>query len=130
MGLEPSDILHADPGFGLLTIEEAAAELHRDIPRAALHKARREGRLWAVKIGKRFYTTRQALLEFLQCPVIENQPGCISAPTKSNGSSATETSRFGQDLALASAERLKRHSRNTSQPGDRKSAAVLPIRGN
>lgn len=108
--------------FRLMTIEEAASELHNGIPATALHKARRNGKLWAKRIGKRFYTNEQALKEFLACPDTESPLASTSETTNSNGSFVTEAPRSGQDLALASLRRLKTHSPNTSresksQPG-------------
>ena len=97
----------------LLTFEEAAALLHSKISVSTLQRARREGRLWAVKIGSRYYTTCHAVMEFVQCPGPENPPACISAKMNSNRSSGTETPRNGLDMALASASRLKQHSLNT-----------------
>lgn len=112
----------------LMTIKEAAEKLHSSVTASALHRARREQRLWAVKIGKFFYTTWPAVLEFLQCPDPESQHASTSAKTKSSGSFETERHSSGQDLALASAERLKRHSLTTSQAESHQSAVVRPIR--
>lgn len=114
----------------LLTIAEAAALLNDAVTESALHKARREGKLWAKKIGKPFFTSQAALMEFLECPDTANRPGSISETTSGNGSSETAPPKNGQAIAAASVKRLKTHSLNTSQAADRKSASVLRIRGN
>lgn len=112
----------------LLTIQEAAEELHSSVTPAALLRARREGRLWAKKIGKRYYTTRSAVMEFLECPDLESPRASTSDATSSNGSFETDPLNIGQDMALASVSRLKRHSQTSSQTERLRSAEVQPIR--
>lgn len=112
----------------LLTIQEAAEELHSSVTPAALLRARREGRLWAKKIGKRYYTTRTAVMEFLECPDPESPRASTSDETNSNGSFETDPLNTGQDMALASVSRLKRNSQPISQTESLLSAEVRPIR--
>lgn len=114
----------------LMTIAEAAASLHDAVTESALHRARRDGLLWAKKIGKRYFTTQAAIMEFLECPDTASPPASISATMSASGLSVTETPRNGQDLLLASVKRLKTHSLNTSQTGARKPAPVLQIHRN
>lgn len=115
--------------FALLTIKEAADLLHHTVTESALHAARIAGDLWAKKIGKRYYTTQTALMEYLQCPDMQSLPASTSAKTNDNGSFVTAANNGGQDMALASASRLKQLCKNTSQAGNRPSAEVRPIRG-
>lgn len=115
-------------GLGLMTIAEAAAFLHSSIPVSALHRARREGRLWATQVGKLFYTNEAALLEFLQCHGTDNRRGFISDPMNGNGSSVTERSKSGRDTVLNSVKRLRESLHNTSPINSQSGAAVLSIR--
>lgn len=112
----------------LLTMQEAAATLHRNLPASALHRARRNGLLKSYKIGHRYYTTMEAIEEFVECQGIESQPGCTSERMKSNGSSAMEKHSCGHALATASVERLKKRLQATSPTDDHQPGAVLPIR--
>lgn len=114
----------------LMTLAEAAQRLHAKVTVSSLREARKQGRLWAVKIGKRYFTTWPAVLEFLQCPAPENLPACSIEKTKDNGSSVMAPPCAGQDMALASASRLKRHCKNTLQTESHQTAMVQPIRGN
>lgn len=119
-----------DAAFALLTFEEAAEQLHSAVTVSALRRARVEGKLWAKKIGKRYFTTWAAIEEFLECPDTDSLPASTTAATSGNGSSETAAPRSGQGMALASVARLKQHSRNISQPENRPSAEVRHIRGN
>ncbi|MFV0302324.1 MAG: helix-turn-helix domain-containing protein [Paracoccus sp. (in: a-proteobacteria)] len=92
----------------LLTFEEAAALLHSAVKVSTLQRARRSDLLWAKKIGNRYFTTHQAVMEYLQCPEPENQPASISAKTKCNGSSATEAFSDGQGMLAASVRMLRK----------------------
>lgn len=132
MSLLPQHIVPAEhpAAAALLTFDEAAARLHSAVTVSALRRARLEGKLWAKKIGKRYFTTWPAVLEYLECPDPESPPASISAPMNANGSSAMAAPSGGLAMALASAERLKRHSLNTSHPANRQTAEVRPIRGN
>ncbi|KEP68539.1 hypothetical protein DL1_11330 [Thioclava dalianensis] len=114
----------------MMTLAEAAAKVHSSVTVNTLRKARRDGRLWAVKVGRNYLTNRQAIEEFLQCPDNESPRASTSERMRGNGSSETETGCSGQALALASVERLKRHSLTTSPADSRKRGAVLPIRAN
>ncbi|KQB12441.1 hypothetical protein AP071_06490 [Rhodobacter capsulatus] len=130
---QPRD-LHSDApaleGFGLMTFEEAADFLHSGVSVSALRKARREGSLWATQIGKRFYTTRHALREYLQCQGTNNRPASTSDTMNASGSFATAAPKSGQDMALSSVAKLKQLSRNTSPASRSSGGMVLPIRGN
>ncbi|MDF3606217.1 hypothetical protein PE067_08775 [Paracoccus sp. DMF-8] len=119
----------SDTDPALLTFEEAAGRLHGAVSASALRRARIAGKLWAKKLGKRYFTTWHAVLEFLECPDTESPPASISAPTNANGSFVTAAPSGGQDLAMASAERLKRHSLNTSRRENRPTAEARHIRG-
>lgn len=114
----------------LMTIKEAADVLHSSITDRSLHRARRDGRLWAKKIGNKYYTNMPALTEFLQCPDQGSPRGSTTAETNSNGSFGTEVSRSGQDMAMASTVRLRQHLRNTSQAESHPPAEVRHLRGN
>lgn len=118
-----------ESSFALLTIKEAADLLHHSVTESALHAARRAGDLWAKKIGKRYFTTRAALMEFLQCPDTQSLPDSTFAKMNDSGSFATAASRDGQDMALASVSRLKQLCKNTLPAESRPSAEVRPIRG-
>lgn len=120
----------SDTTFALLTFEEAAERLHSAVTVSALRRARVEGKLWAKKIGKRYFTTWSAVLEFLECPDTDSLPASTTAATSGNGSSGMAASRSGQGMALASVARLKQHSRNTLQLENRPTAEVRHIRGN
>lgn len=129
----PRPILASDmtaDSFTLLTIKEAAELLHHSVTKSALHAARRSGELWAKKIGKRYFTTRPALMEYLQCPDTESQPASTGALMNDNGSFGTAAPKSGQDMALASVARLKQRSLNTSQAESRQTAEVRHFRGN
>lgn len=129
MNVQPHTV-NQDEGFGLMTFAEAAAILHHGIKPSTLHKARRDGRLRAVHVGKNYYTTKQWLWEYLNCPDAENRPASISETTNSNGSFVTAASNGGQASALASLQKLKRHSLNMSQESKPPPGVALPIRGN
>lgn len=124
----PSRTVHEQPE--LLTIAEAAERLHSKVTVSALHAARAQGRLWAVKIGKLYFTTWPAVVEFLQCPATANLHASTSVETNGNTSYATAAPSYGQDMALASVQRLKQRSRNISQAENRQTAEVRHIRGN
>lgn len=116
-------------GFGLMTFEEAAGFLHSGVSVSTLRKARRDGRLWATKIGNRFYTHKQALGDYLQCQGTDNRPASTLEATNVNGLSATATLRSGQDVALNSVAKLKRLSQATSQTNRLNGGKAVPIRG-
>lgn len=111
----------------LMTIAEAARSLHNAVTPSALHSARRNGQLWAKKIGKCYFTTEAAIMEFLECPDTASPPGSTSAAMSNSGSFETEAPKNGRALALASAERLKKLSRNTSRADNRQPAPVHHI---
>lgn len=111
----------------LLTVQEAAAALHRTVTVAAIRKAIHAGLLPASRIGKRYYVMEQEL-EAFACRALANPPASTSEKTNSNGSSVTETTRFGRDMAVASIERLKMRSSDTARAESRPSGEVLPIR--
>lgn len=115
--------------FALLTLQEAAEAMHSTVKISTLYRARAEGKLWAKKIGSRYFTTTQAIKEFLQCPDPESPPASTTAKTNSIGSSAMAARNTGQDMALASAKRLKQRCKNTSQTENRPSAEVRPFPG-
>lgn len=127
----PRPNLASEPAvsIALLTFKEAAAHLHDKVTESALHAARKAGDLWAKKIGKRYFTTHAALMEYLQCPDTESPPASTGEPMKNNGSSVTAASRSGQDMALASVARLKQRSHITSQVESRPNAEARHIRG-
>lgn len=102
----------------LLTFQEAAELLHSAIKVSTLQRARRDGLLWARKIGSRYFTTQQAVMDYLQCPDPKSPPASISARTSGNMSSGTGTSSDGQAVIAASAKMLKGLSRNTSRAAD------------
>lgn len=113
----------------LYTVEEAAEALHQSVRVRAIRDAIRDGRLTAQRIGRRYFVTETALRRFAQCPGKPPQRASTTEPTKLNGSSGKAPGKNGQDLALASVERLKKRSRTTSGAASRQSGAVLPIRG-
>jgi hypothetical protein len=118
-----------DPATTLLTLDEAAAILHPTIKASTLRAAIRDRRLPRRKIGRRYYLTAFDIKDLVgTCPGPGSPPVSTIEQTNTNGSSATATGRSGRDMALASVERLKRSSRNTSPAASRPSATVLPIR--
>lgn len=112
----------------LMTLEDAAAALHETVTVSSLRAAIREGRLPRRKLGRRYYVTSPEIEDFLRCLAHASLPASTSAPMNSNGSSGTESASSGRDMALASVERLKMRSRDTSRAASRPSGAVLPIR--
>lgn len=111
----------------LLTVEQAAAELHETVTVATIRGAIRSGRLAATKIGRRYYVTDRDLEAFI-CRAAESLPVSTSEKMNGSGSSVTEPARCGRDMALASVERLKRRSGATSQAASLPPGEVLPIR--
>ena len=107
------EIRFGDPMHTLMTISEAASKLHSEVPVSTLHRARRQGKLWSTKIGKRFYTTEYALEEFIKWQGNVSQHGSTSEKMKSGGLYEMATSTSGQAMALASVNRLKKLSRVT-----------------
>ncbi|NOD66261.1 helix-turn-helix domain-containing protein [Ruegeria sp. HKCCD7303] len=85
----------------LLTIEEFAAALHRTITPRTVRTMIHQGEINAVRLGKRYYMTREELKRFTTtCHVNANRPGSSNAKTMAHGSSSTEDSRSGQALVM------------------------------
>lgn len=110
----------------LLTFEEAAARLHPAIKSSTLHLARRNGRLWAKKVGNRYFTSHTAVMDYLKCPDPESPPASISAKMNGNGSSGTGTHSDGQAVIAASVKMLKELSPNISPTAVSRSDPARP----
>jgi excisionase family DNA binding protein len=108
----------------LLTVEEAAAELHATVTVRAIRDAIRSGALAATRIGRRYYVTPEALRRFARCPAPASRPGSTSAPIAANGSSATMARPYGQVLAEAAAEALRKPPLRATSPGAAPSAVA------
>ena len=107
----------------LLTLKEAAELLHGEVTISALRKAGHEGRLHAIRLGKRDFTTEAALAAMLAAPTTTPRSPCQD-PGRSPGSTfvqparddtpptsfSTERVKSARDAALMIAERLKRRS--------------------
>lgn len=105
----------ADDELELMTLEEAAATLHKGFRVSTLRRAIHNGDLVAKKLGScRYYVSKQALKDFLTCHEEKARPVSSSAETNSNGSSETARSKSGQDLVSMSVAKLKQLSANTS----------------
>lgn len=51
----------------LLNVEEAAEFLHRNVNKSSIYTAIHDGSLWAKQIGKSYYTTPEALENYIAC---------------------------------------------------------------
>ena len=101
----------------LMTVEEAAAAIHASISPSYIRAAIRDGRLPAVRHGKRYFVRPDDLRRFARCPDRGSRPASGSAETD-RGSSSTAAATTGQALAETAAELLlKPRSRNTSPAG-------------
>ena len=108
----------------LLTVEEAAASLNAAVKVAAIRQAIREGRLDAVKIGKRYFVTPDDLGRFAKCPARASRPASGSGKTASGSSSTAASSTGPAALAVLAAESLlKKPSPGTSRAASRSGAA-------
>ena len=117
MGQHPREIT-------LLTVEEAAANLNAAVRVAAIRQAIREGRLDAVKIGKRYFVSPDALRRFAKCRARASQPASGNEKTASGSSSTVASNTGPAALAMLAAESLLRKpSRGTSPPASRPEAA-------
>lgn len=111
----------------LLTLDEAAAQL--GVPKGSLRRAaERHGLL--VRMGRAVRIDPETLPELIRrCR--ENQQGRASTGAATRGAPDTTKSETAHDAsarALATADRLKQHSRGTSQKGGgRPPALVIPL---
>lgn len=92
----------------LMTVEEAALALHSTITTAAIRSAISGGALRGRKIGKRFYTTAQALKEFVACQDHVNRPVSSGTRPTPSGSSTTARPGIGQAAANRAADLLRK----------------------
>lgn len=114
-----------------ITLKEACAMFFRDtLTPDSLRAERARGNLPIMRIGKRDYVTPAGIRGMMKkkCHSGESLPDSTSTPTASFGSSETERTQSAQDAARVSAERLKKHSKNTSRPSSNQPPAkVLPL---
>jgi hypothetical protein len=99
----------------LLTLEDAAELLPAEMTVGTLRGLIRRGVLPKRKLGKRLWLTPDDLMRLTECPASASPRGSTSAPTPANSSSETATLPGGQAAALASVNRLRQRSRDTSK---------------
>ncbi|WP_421980929.1 helix-turn-helix domain-containing protein [Roseibium sp.] len=92
------------------TVKEAAAALHPNVSKSAIYRAIQSGELRARMVGKKYLITERNLKDFLECQEEENHPASGPAKTKTSGSSLMEVNTSGRDVALRSANKLKKRS--------------------
>ena len=107
----------------LLTLKEAAAELHGTVKEGALRKLAGEGKLILYEIGGKHFTTADDLAGMLrQCQIRQKAQGSTSesdGAANPCGQSETEDARSARAAMLETAKALKSNSR-TTLPGSMK----------
>lgn len=105
----------------LLTLEEAAARLSAEIGATTLRAAVRAGRLAAIRIGGRYFVTRDDLDAWVEtCRVRANPLDCGSPPPAATrpaacsnprtGASGTDPGKSALARALTTCDQLARRS--------------------
>lgn len=96
-----------------ITLKTAAADF--GVPIGVLKANGIAGKLEIYKLGTRYYTTPNAVRNWVQsCRVEPKAPGFTLIRRASNGSSATERASSALAAARETAAKLKSSSRNTS----------------
>lgn len=110
----------------LLSLEDAAGRLPAAFTVGTLRGLIRKGVLPYRKHGRRLWLTPADLWRLTECPDSDSPRASGGTQRKDSGSSATAPHSGGQAAAMASAERLKQRSRDTSKPAN-SPAAVVPL---
>jgi hypothetical protein len=117
-------------GPELLTLEEAAARLPRSMTVGTLRGLIRKGVLPHRMYGRRLWLTPADLWRLTECPERDSPRASGGTTRKDSGSSATAPSSGGRAAAMASVERLRQRSRDTSKPANSPAAVVQLTRTN
>ena len=93
----------------LMTVEEAAAAIHASISPSYIRAAIRDGRLPAVRHGKRYFVLLDDLRRFARCPERGSRPasgGTLGTAPRSSSTPPSLGVRSGRALAETAAELL------------------------
>jgi excisionase family DNA binding protein len=96
-----------------MTVSEFALYIHESVSDQSIYRLIHSGKLRAKKIGQRYFITKNAAEEFLSCRDTENPQDSFLEKTKRYGSSSTMVVKSGQDAALISVQKLRKHCANT-----------------
>ncbi|PCH75196.1 MAG: hypothetical protein COC12_01585 [Rhodobacteraceae bacterium] len=89
------------PAAMLMTVEEFASSLHETVTTRTVRTLIHQGKINAVKLGKRYYLTHEELERFAStCPANASQPDSFKEKTMARGLSSTEAGKSGQATVM------------------------------